>query len=331
VTTATGSGNVVLNVSPTFQGTVTTANISAGNVSASGNVSGGYILGNGALLTGITTSLVGNGYALDHLNAANLVGNVNPNLTYVANTIPANALYGNLSADIQFDVGSLPANAIYGELDADVYLAPGSIDASVHVANVGNWIPVAANTYMLGNASYPWRDLYVGGNIVANINLANTSGTLAVVRGGSGSANIISWLVEGYNSGVTGPYSTTVSGTNYNRFPPTAYHQANVTVASNVQITVPVAGYYQLNVDAIQPAGAAGSQRGLLSMEVIDALNGTYTPEIIDIYPTNNQTSTVWTGMFYLLANTKLRPYIHASSAVFYNYINFSGYLIRTN
>ena len=55
VTTSTGSGNVVLNVSPIFQGTVTTANISAGNVSASGNVSATmYVLGNGSLLTGIS-------------------------------------------------------------------------------------------------------------------------------------------------------------------------------------------------------------------------------------------------------------------------------------
>ena len=156
-----------------------------------------------------------------------------------------------------------------------------------------------------------------------------TTGVLGVARGGSGTGNNISWLVQGYNAGAAGAYSTTISGTNSNKLPNTAYHQSNVTVASNVQVTVPIAGYYQLNLDAIQPSGANGSLRALLALETIDATNGTLAPEIVDLFPTSGVTNTVWSGFVYLLANTKLRPYIHAASGAFYNYVNFSGFLVR--
>ena len=67
----------------------------------------------------------------------------------------------------------------------------------------------------------------------------------------------------------------------------------------------------------------------LLALETIDATNGTLAPEIVDLFPTSGVTNTVWSGFVYLLANTKLRPYIHAASGAFYNYVNFSGFLVR--
>ena len=201
--------------------------------------------------------------------------------------------------------------------------------AGTGVYHVGNGVlGLAANGTSVMTLASSGITLQVGSTGIDTSGI--TTGVLGVARGGSGTGNNISWLVEGYNAGAAGAYSTTVTGTNSNKLPVTAYHQSNVTVTSNVQITVPTAGYYQLNVDAIQPTSANGSLRALLILEIIDSTNGTQVPEIVDLFPTNSATNTSWSGFVYLLANTKLRPYIHAGSGAFYKYVNFSGFLVRT-
>lgn len=57
-----------------------------------------------------------------------------------------------------------------GTFDSDVVLTPGCVDASIHLANIGNFIPAIANTYTLGNVARPWKDLYLGNSAMVNNN-----------------------------------------------------------------------------------------------------------------------------------------------------------------
>ena len=98
---------------------------------------------------------------------------------------------GNIEADLNFDIGSVPGNALYGELDGDVVFT-GDIDANVLVGSVNLELNFEPST-VPANALYGTLSTSVlPANIIGNgygltsLNLANTSGMLAVSKGGSG-------------------------------------------------------------------------------------------------------------------------------------------------
>ena len=128
-------------------GNVTGGNVlTAGQVSATGNVSGNYILGNGALLTGISG---GGG------NAGSIT-----NGTSNVNIATAN---GNITM------------AVGGAQKLEI--APTVITVT------GNLLPEANVTYNLGSPTRQWRDVYVGpGSLYINNQkvLEDNSGTIIV-------------------------------------------------------------------------------------------------------------------------------------------------------
>jgi hypothetical protein len=119
--TVTGNatvGNIDSGGLATFTGNVTGGNLNTGGrVVASGNVSGNYILGNGSLLTGLSSSSISNG-------TSNVIVVANGNVT-VSSTGSANVLIvtstganiaGTLNATGNANVGNLGATNIAGTL-----------------------------------------------------------------------------------------------------------------------------------------------------------------------------------------------------------------------
>jgi filamentous hemagglutinin len=184
-----------------------TGNVIGGNVSTVGNVTGNYILGNGALLSGIITSVsnINNGtsnVSIDTPNA-NVTVSINgtPNVAvfattgeYVTGVISANGTVtgGNLATG---GTASASGNITGGNvLTGGLVSATGTItggNLSV-VGNVlGSLIPSANVAYDLGSTSQRWRDLYLSGNsIQLGAATITSSGTGISITSGTG--NVIS-------------------------------------------------------------------------------------------------------------------------------------------
>ena len=175
VVTVNGTSNVV-----TF---ANTGMYVAGTVSASGNISGNYILGNGALLTGINIGY-GNSNVADFLptytgNLVSLTGPV---------TTTANVTGGNLRTTGQISAtGNITGgNVNTGRLNA------GYITTGTTISAVGN---IATSSYFIGDGS-----LLTGIN--ANYGNANVAAFLPTYTG-----NLVS---------LTGPVTTTANITGGN-------------------------------------------------------------------------------------------------------------------
>jgi hypothetical protein len=122
--------------------------ILAGNVRANGNIQGNYILGNGAFLTGITTTSYGNSNVANYLAS----GNVSTNIITTANVNSANL---NISRDA-FIAGNLTIGANLNVVNVNEY-----VGATGNVSFVGNLIPATnGNVYSLGLPGIRWANIY---------------------------------------------------------------------------------------------------------------------------------------------------------------------------
>ena len=187
-------------------GNLNTVSIYAtGLVSAVGTVTGNYFVGNGAFLTGITTTY-GNSNVATYLPTytggfANLLGNV----TTTAN-VQGVYILGNGS-----QLTGLPAT--YTNSNVATYLA----------GSAGNIIPSANVTYSLGSSTYQWKDLWVSNStiyinsVAVSINASNTLtvGGQAVLTNGGNTAVSTTGNVSAANIAATGAVtgaSVSVSG-----------------------------------------------------------------------------------------------------------------------
>ena len=192
VVTVNGTSNVV-----TFANTGVYV---AGTVSATGNISGNYILGNGALLTGINIGY-GNSNVADFLptytgNLVSLTGPV---------TTTANVTGGNLRTSGQITAtGNITGgNVNTGRLNA------GYITTGTTISAVGN---ISTSSYFIGDGS-----LLTGIN--ANYSNANVAAFLPTYTG-----NLVS---------LTGPVTTTANVTGGNlRTSGTILASGNITAAN---------------------------------------------------------------------------------------------------
>jgi len=190
--TVNGTSNVV-----TF---ANTGAYVAGTVSATGNIAGNYILGNGALLTGINIGY-GNSNVADFLptytgNLVSLTGPV---------TTTANVTGGNLRTAGQI---SATGNITGGNINTG-RLNAGYITTGTTISAVGN---IATSSYFIGDGS-----LLTGIN--ANYGNANVAAFLPTYTG-----NLVS---------LTGPVTTTANVTGGNlRTSGTILASGNITAAN---------------------------------------------------------------------------------------------------
>ena len=138
-----------------------TGNVYAGNVTATGNVQGNYILGNGALLTGVSTSSsnINNG------NSNVTIASANANVTVSVSTI------GNVAVFTPTGI------SVLGTIAANGNVSGGNITTAGLISAAGN---VYGGNIVSGGGT--------GGNITgANIISANTFNAITV----SASSNVI--------------------------------------------------------------------------------------------------------------------------------------------
>ena len=172
----------------------------AGKVSATGNIAGNYILGNGALLTGINIGY-GNSNVADFLptytgNLVSLTGPV---------TTTANVTGGNIRTAGQI----IAAGNITGGNVSTGRLNAGYITVGTTISAIGN---IATNSYFIGDGS-----LLTGIN--ANYSNANVAAFLPTYTG-----NLVS---------LTGPVTTTANITGGNlRTTGTILASGNITAAN---------------------------------------------------------------------------------------------------
>jgi hypothetical protein len=127
VTTNAGTNVSANNITSTATVTVGTDLEVFGSASVAGNITGDYILGNGALLTGVITS----------------VTNINDGTSNVA----VNGTNGNVTVGVD-GVGNI------------------AIFTTTGITVTGNIVPAANVTYSLGSESAQWKDLWVSNNTV---------------------------------------------------------------------------------------------------------------------------------------------------------------------
>lgn len=179
--------------------------LATGFVSVTGNITGDYIFGNGAFLTGVTGS-GGNGTAIvNGLTSVNIPVNsgnidisvgfspnvavfssdgltINGNLT--ANSVLTSALMsatGNLAAGNVVTTGAVSAT---GNITGNYIIGDGSLLTNVGVgtnysnANVAAYLPIYNGNILAGNLSVTGTS-----NVSGNINVHNTARVNGVVQG----------------------------------------------------------------------------------------------------------------------------------------------------
>ena len=181
----------------------TTGNVTAGNVltggliSAAGNVSGAYIIGDGSQLTNIT-STYGNANVAVYLpvNSSNIQGNF---ISAIGN-ISGNYVLGNGS-----QLTGLPAT--YGNANVSNYLASGTNGANIVTqANVAGAYVIAD-----GSALTNLTGAAISGTIsvAGNITGAYIKGNISAATGGYGNSNVQA-VLQTYSGTLTaGSLSTT--------------------------------------------------------------------------------------------------------------------------
>jgi hypothetical protein len=240
VTTAFSSGNIVVKTgavlttpnigaatgtSLSATGNVTGGNINTGGiVSATGNVTGNYILGNGALLTGVITSVANINNGTSNVTVVSSGGNVavsvggTPNVAVFATT--GEYITGLLSVSGNITGGNLNAAGL--SLSSNVVSAINSTSNIITTANI------------------------TGGNILggANVNATTHTGTTVSVTGNINGGNLIVTGVIVDNTGnldlqttaTNGNINLTLNGTG------NVYSGANLLVTGLISATSTVTG-----------------------------------------------------------------------------------------
>ena len=207
VNIATANGNITMGVNGTGNVAVisNTGAYISGVVSASGNVTGNYFIGNGSQLTGVSASSV---------NANALVGN----------TLSSNVLYSSLTQVGTLSNVSITGNVVGGNvLTGGLISATGSITSTANI--VGGNLTTAGQVTATGNIT--GGNVLTGGVVSATANITggniltggivsatgNVTGGGVVTTGPSGNisgANVISATTFTATGNVTGGNILTV-------------------------------------------------------------------------------------------------------------------------
>jgi hypothetical protein len=181
----TGNINSVANI-------VATANVIGGNittaglVSAAGNITGSYLLGNAALVTGLSASSISSGTS--NVNVVSSGGNVTVGVGGTSNVLVfANTgafITGIMSASGNVSGGNLvvtgnivdtAALSILSGANGNITLSPNGTGVVISTANT---IPSANATYDLGSTTARWKTVFT-----SDLDLNNGIGDWTIVEG----------------------------------------------------------------------------------------------------------------------------------------------------
>jgi hypothetical protein len=272
-----------------------TGNVIGGNVSTVGNVTGNYILGNGALLSGIITSVsnINNGTSNVSIDTANANVTVSVGGTsnvavfattgeYVTGVVSAsgNITGGNLLTGGLISATSTITSAanITGSniLTGGLISATGNVTAgnlSVTGNVLGNLLPISNITYDLGSPTQMWRTLYVSGNtiVLGESNLSVSNGNLSV-----GGNPVVTVSPTG-TSNTTGNMNVIGNITG-----------SNVTTTGLISATGNIAGNYFVG-NGSQLTGIGGSG----NLWVVGRLGTYYVPIVSNILTVVGRTGNI--------------------------------------
>ena len=185
-TVVTASGSSTLSLSGNITGgnlisnglISATGNITGGNIITEGNITGNYILGNGALLTGVITS----------------VANINSGTSNVTVVSPDGDITVGVGGTSNIAVFSNAGQDVSGYLTATGNVSGGNLNTVGQITAIGN----ITGNYFIGNGSQLTGIAAgdtIGGNITiltrdsGNVNFAVTAGYVSILTRASGNVS----------------------------------------------------------------------------------------------------------------------------------------------
>ena len=203
-TTFTASGDIY-GVNASLSGNTQSGNLlTDGYVSATGNVTGDYILGNGAFLSGVITSVANINNGTSNISVYNN-GNITVGVSGVGNTVvftPTGIQIASTVGNVIYTTGNIAGGYLFGN---GAYLS--GIPASYGNANVAAYLPTYTGVI---TAATPSAD--TNNTVVATTAYVTAAVTAA---GGYGNAQVAAYLptytgnLAGGNLDITGDVSIT--------------------------------------------------------------------------------------------------------------------------
>jgi hypothetical protein len=268
---------------PSFQYT----DLILANLSATGNVAGNYFIGNGAALTGISTS----SSRIFNANSEVTIAAVNANVNMLVNGSQiANVWSGGISV-----VGAVAASTTVsatGNVIAGNVSTAGVITATGNVTSAGN---ISAGNVLVGGAVSSVGNV-TGGNIIGTTNISTTG---SVVGGSLRTAGIVSAAGDVYGNNFSATTDVTAGGLISAVGDITG---GNIFTAGQVSATGNVSGsFFVGNGSALTGIDAAGIQSGNSNVRVVSSggnvsvgIGGTAN---IAVFSTLGANITGWTGV----------------------------------
>jgi len=251
------------NIGISAVGNVTGGNVvTAGQVSATGNVTGNYILGNGALLTGVITSVANINSGTSNVTVVSSGGNITVGVGGTANVVQFATtgafVTGVVSATGNITGGNVRTGGVVsatGNITGGNILGGANVNATTHT---GTTVSVTAN--VTGGNILTAGQVSATGNITtANSFVGNLTGTTVSVTGNVTAGNVVatSVIVNGQPTTygyVNGAYllaqNTTDQSVGLNgvvNFQTTnASNGSIITKTSNSQVTLAAGNTYKL-------------------------------------------------------------------------------------
>ena len=252
----------------TATGNVTGGNVrTAGLVSATGNVTGNYILGNGALLTGVITSVANINSGNSNVTVTSAGGNVTVGVGGTANVVQwatsGEYVTGVVSASGNITGGNVLTGGLIsatGNITGNYFIGNGSQLTGITSGSGIRWTtsntapssPAAGDFWYNGNTSVKYQYTNDGtGNVWVDQSFPTSFSTLAVTGNGTiGGTFVITGNTSGSNILASGSVSATGNAI-----------AGNVLTAGVVSATGNVTGNYFIG-NGSQLTGIASSSGG---------------------------------------------------------------------
>jgi hypothetical protein len=208
--TVLNNANVNVNVSSSqIAAFASTGAYVTGLVSATGNVVGTYIKGDGSLLTGLPETYA-NANVASYLSSGTVSTDINTTAAISATgAITGGSLVGTVTTAAQTNitsVGALTSLSVTGNITGGNISTTGSVGSHL--------IPSIDLAYSLGNATHRWANLYLSGNTIYlgnSIITESANGDVVIENSGSFAVPVGTTLQRSDIQGAI-RYNTTIGG-----------------------------------------------------------------------------------------------------------------------